>query len=231
MICEVTENVPVGPTDISNDTGDRPVNLIASIVRRAGPNVFVAAVVPWAMFLVGHHFWGLAGGVLLALGWSAAAQLVRIARGQPWSALLVVSSVELLLRSVLAIAFNSASTYFLAPAAATAVTGLICVGCAFRPNPFLSRIISELIPTSALEFAPGASRLIRAVALAYGLEQVVVAGLSVAMFLNVPVTTYAVFHPLLSWFVLAAAVTVSAPFLRRQLARGPAGVTNGAWAQ
>jgi hypothetical protein len=83
-------------------------------------------------------------------------------------------------------------------------------------------MVSELIPASVLEFAPGASRMIKAAALAYGLEQLMVAGLSVAMFLNVPVTTYAAFHPLLSWFVLAAVVAVSAPFLRRQLAAAPA---------
>jgi hypothetical protein len=67
--------------------------------------------------------------------------------------------------------------------------------------------------------------------LAYGVEQVVVAGLSVAMFLNVPVTTYAAFQPLLSWLVLAAVVAVSAPFLRRQLAGGPAPAPDAAWAQ
>jgi hypothetical protein len=211
----------VEPTDTGNGTGHRPVTVMASIARQAGPNVAVATVVPWAMFLVGHHFWGLAGGILLALGWSAAAQMVRVALRQPWSALLVVSSIELLLRSSLAIVFNSASTYFLVPAAATAVTGLICVGCAFRSNPFLSRIVSELVPASVLELTPQASRMIKTAALAYGLEQVVVAGLSVAMFLSVSVTTYAAFHPLVSWFVLAAVVALSVPFLRGQLAGGP----------
>jgi len=66
--------------------------------------------------------------------------------------------------------------------------------------------------------------------MAYGLEQVVVAALSVVMFLNVSVTTYAAFHPLLSWLVLAAVVGVSAPLLRRELASAPAAATDGAWA-
>ena len=100
-----------------------------------------------------------------------------------------------------------------------------------RSSPFLSRIINELVPASVLEFVPRAGQLVRAVALAYGLEQVAVAGLSVAMFLNVSVTTYAAFHPLLSWLVLAAVVAVSAPFLRRQLAGGPGAASEGAWAQ
>jgi hypothetical protein len=172
--------------------------------------------------------WGLAGGILLALTWSSAAQLVRIVRRRPWSALLVISSVELLLRSSLAVAFHSASTYFLAPAAGTAIIGLICVGCALRSSPFLSRIIRELVPTSVLESSPRAGHFIRAVALGYGVEQVVVAGLSVVMFYNVSVTTYAAFHPLMSWVVLAAVLAVSAPALRRQLAVDPVVATDGA---
>jgi hypothetical protein len=204
--------------------------LFASIIRQAGPSVAVATVAPWAIFLVGHHFWGLTGGILLALAWTSAAQIVRIVRRKSWSALLVISSVELALRSMLAVTLNSASTYFLAPAAATAVTGMICVGCAFRFSPFLSRVISELLPTSVLESSPRASQIIRAVAMAYGMEQVVVAGLSVVMFLNVSVTTYAAFHPLLSWLVLAAVAAVSAPILRRALASGPATAPEGAWA-
>ena len=226
----VTGQLGAQSTEVPSGTGHRPVSLVASIARQAGPSIAVATVVPWALFLVGHHFWGLGGGILLALAWSWAAQMVRIVRRQPWSALLVISSVELLVRSSLAVAFNSASTYFLAPAAATAVTGLMCVGCAFRSSPFLSRIISELLPTSVLESSPRAGQLIRAVVLAYGVEQVVVAGLSVVMFLNVSVTTYAAFHPMLSWLVLAAVVAVSAPFLRRELAGGPTAATDGAWA-
>jgi len=66
--------------------------------------------------------------------------------------------------------------------------------------------------------------------MAYGLEQVVVAALSVVMFLNVSVTTYAAFHPLLSWLVLAAVVGVAAPLLRRELAGVSAAATDAAWA-
>jgi hypothetical protein len=227
----VVGSLGIQPTDIPNDTDCSPATLIASIARQAGPRLAVATVVPWALFLVGHHFWGLVGGILIALAWSSAAQIVRVVRRQPWSALLVVSSAELLLRSLLAIAFNSASTYFLAPAAATVVTGLICVGCAFKSSPFLSRIIGELVPAPVLDFTPNADQLIRAVTLAYGLEQVAVAGLSVAMFLNVPVSTYAAFHPLLSWVLLAAVVAASAPFLRRQLAVSPAAAPSAAFAQ
>jgi hypothetical protein len=223
----VTRQTGAQPIDVSNGTGRRSVSLVVSIARKAGPNIAVATVVPWALFLVGHHLWGLAGGILLALAWSSAAQMVRVIRRRPWSALLVISSVELLLRSSLAVAFNSASTYFLAPAAATAVTGLICIGCALRSSPFLSRIISELIPTSVLESSPRAGQFIRTIALAYGLEQVVVAGLSVAMFLNVSVTTYAAFHPLLSWLVLATVLVLSAPVLRRHLALDPAVPSDG----
>jgi len=131
---------------------------------------------------------------------------------------------------ILAIAFNSASTYFLAPAAATAVMGSICVVCAFRSSPFLVRLIGELIPASLLDASPRAGQFIRVIALAYGLEQVVVAGLSAVMFLNVSVTTYATFHPLLSWMVLAAVVVVSAPAIRRELAGDPTSAADRALA-
>ena len=61
----------------------------------------------------------------------------------------MVSSIELLLRSFLAVVFKWASTYFLVPAATTTVTGLICVGS------------GQSRPTRHL-FAPGGERSLSA---------------------------------------------------------------------
>lgn len=184
---------------------------------KAVPHLIVVVVMPTLCFLCGRQWWGLAGGVALALAWNLGCQAVRCLRGHALSAVLLLGLTGLLLRSSLAVVFHSARMYFLAPAVFTAGTGLAYIVSVFSPTPLVARIVGEFVPDSLLgqhERIPG---LLRKGTLFYGIEQVVSALISVGMVFHLSTTTYATIHPMTSSLVLLVCAAVALPLFRQEI--------------
>jgi hypothetical protein len=187
----------------------------ARLAAKAGPNLVIAAVVPSVCFLVGRSLWGLPGAIALALLWNASCQGVRRLAGKPLSGLLILGSVELVVRALVALLLNSARMYFIAPAIVTAVTGLVCVASAFTSRPLLAPVIADLVPSSVFDVRdPRHTRLLQKGSAIYGLEQVLTAAVSMVMIANTSMTVYAAVHPLVSWLVLGLVVSAVIPTFR-----------------
>lgn len=194
-----------------------------AVSARAVPNLLVGAVGPAVCFIVGRHLWGLAGAVLLALAWNLAAQAGRLIAGRDWSGILLLNLIGMALRGGLALGLNSARMYFVAPAVVTAITGAVYVVSAFTGTPLGARMLSEIVPQSVLDpRSPRWRVLLRRGSVCYGLEQMLVAALSVLLVGRMAPTTYAAVHPGISWAVLAVVMAVAAPLLRSHW-RGAAG--------
>ena len=177
------------------------------ILVKAGPHLLIAAVIPTVCFMVGRHFWGLAGAIGLALGWNAACQITRRLRGSDWSWLLVIGSISLTLRATVALALHSAQVFFLAPAVVTAVMGTIYVGSAFSATPLLSRVVGDLVPSSVLDTRdPRIWTLLRVSSVIYGVEQVLAALVSIFI---------VAVHELVSCAVLGLVAAITVPFFIR----------------
>lgn len=188
---------------------------IAAVAARAVPGLLVAAVGPAVCFIVGRHLWGLAGAVGLALSWNVVAQAARLLAGQPWSGILLLNLVGLVLRGSLALGLNSARMFFIAPAVVTAISGVVYAGSAFTSTPLAARMLSEIVPESVID--PAALRwrsLLRRGSIIYGGEQVLVALVSILLVVRVAPTTYAAVHPVVSWAVLMIVMAGAAPLLR-----------------
>ena len=179
------------------------------------PNLLIGAAGPAVCFIVGRHLWGLVGAVLLALTWNLGAQAVRLLAGRDWSGILLLNLIGMALRGGLALGLNSARMYFVAPAVVTAITGLVYVVSAFTGTPLGARMLAELVPPSVLD--PRSQRwrrLLRKGSVLYGLEQVLVAAVSVLLVGRLAPTTYAAVHPVISWAVLVVVAAVAVPLLR-----------------
>jgi hypothetical protein len=184
------------------------------IAVKAGPHLFVAAVVPTVCFLVGRDLWGLGGAICLALGWNAACQATRRLRGYDWSGLLVIGSITLGLRAMAALALNSARIYFLAPAVITAIMGAVYIGTALGSKPLLNRVAGDLIPTSVLDTEdPRIWTLLRVSSVIYGAEQMVSALVSIVMVENMSTTSYVALHEMASCALLGLVFAITVPFL------------------
>jgi hypothetical protein len=184
------------------------------VAAKAGPHLFIAAVIPTVCFVVGHHLWGLSGAIGLAFGWNAACQLTRRLLGQQWSGLLVIGSVSLVLRAAAALALHSAQVFFLAPALITLVMGGIYIASAFSATPLLSRVAGDLVPDSVLDIDdPRIAMLLRISSVIYGVEQWIAALVSIFMVINMSTTTYVAVHELASCAVLGLVAAITVPFL------------------
>lgn len=192
--------------------------MAVSLAAKAIPNLLTGAVVPAVLFLVGRSLWGLVGGVALSLAWNGSCQVVRRMLGKPYSGLLIVGLVEGAARAAVAIALHSAQAYFVAPSIVTAAIGVIFIRSGFTATPLTARVVAELVPSSLVDLGdPRVARLMRWGSLMYGIEQVLVALVSLEMALKLSTTTYVAVHPLASWAILGLMVVVALPFFRSDL--------------
>ena len=191
---------------------------LASVAAKALPSLLVAAVVPAICFLVGRALWGLAGAITLALLWNGTCQAVRRLRGRRLSGLLIIGLIGLVLRATVSLALNSARMYFLAPAIVTGLSGIVYVGSGFTSSPLMARVLADLVPETVLDVEnPRLATLLRNGCVFYGAEQMLIAGLTIWMVINLSTTTYVAVHPIVSTGMLGLLLAFGFPFLRREL--------------
>jgi hypothetical protein len=184
------------------------------VAATAVPHLLVAAVVPTVCFLVGRDLWGLPGAIGLALGWNWTCQAIRWARGCDWSGLLLLGSISLIIRAVVALALHSAQVFLIAPALVTLAMGAVYVATAFSSTPLLGRVIGDLVPASVLDTSdPRVDAVVRKASIIYGVEQWLSALMSIVMVVNMGTTTYVAVHEFASFGVLLVVAAVALPFL------------------
>jgi hypothetical protein len=115
-------------------------------VKHALPHLIEATVIPAAVFLVFLHLWGFTFAALAALIWAYAALGRRAALGQPIPMLLILSSLGLTVRTVVAIASGSAFIYFLQPVIIAGAIGLMFLLSTLTRRPLVHRMAGDFCP-------------------------------------------------------------------------------------
>ena len=77
---------------------------LRTLARHAVPHVIEGTIVPLALFLLTLHFVGVWGAVLIGLGWTYAAVARRLIMGQRVPGILLLTTVTLTARTVVAMA-------------------------------------------------------------------------------------------------------------------------------
>jgi hypothetical protein len=121
----------------------------AAILRHALPNLFVAKVVPVALFVAFLRITGMHGALAVALAWSLGVIVHRRRSGRPVPGLVIVSTVGLVARTVLALATGSLVAYFLQPTLSTALVGLAFLASALAGRPLAERLARDFCPFDA----------------------------------------------------------------------------------
>jgi hypothetical protein len=180
----------------------------------------IGGVGPAACFLLGCRIWGLAAAVALTAGWNCSWQAVRWFQRRPFSGLLLVGLLELGLRTTIGLALHSARLFFLAPAVATAATGLVYIASSRHPRPLLVVVLADLLPSALIDLShPRTQRMIRAVSILYGAEQIFVAAISILMVLTLSTPEYVAAHLIVSWSIFAGALMAAVIVFRREPAQ------------
>ncbi len=127
---------------------DRPLVIPGprAVMRHALPNVIVGKLIPVALFLIFLDLAGTTGALLTALGWSLAVVVQRVATGQTVPGLVVVSTIGLVAKTILALATGSLVVYFLQPTIATALVGLAFLVSVPMGRPLAERLAHDFCP-------------------------------------------------------------------------------------
>lgn len=116
------------------------------IAKHGLPHLIEATVIPAVLFLVVLHLSSFTLAALAALTWEYAAVGRRIAAGTRIPALLVLSSVGLTVRTVVAILNGSAFIYFLQPVIVAGIVGMMFLLSALTPRPLVHRLARDFCP-------------------------------------------------------------------------------------
>ena len=115
-------------------------------LRHALPVVLEGVVGPLILFYLVLVFTGFRGALIAALTWSYLALGRRLFKGERVSMLLLLGTILITLRTVIAFITGSAFVYFAQPTAGTILISLVLFGSAVVRRPFTQRFAHDFCP-------------------------------------------------------------------------------------
>jgi len=191
-----------------------------AIARHAIPNVLVSTIVPTALFYLGWYTEGRGAAFALALGWALTLVAWRSVRKQRIPALLILSSVLLVLRTTIALMGGSTRVYFMQPIVTTVIIGMLFLISVAAGRPLISKLAADVfpLPTAVAEHEEVLKHF-RTLSFLWAGVYFVNAAVTLLLLLNLPVSTFVATHSFtglaITWTGVAVTVYLSRPVLKR----------------
>jgi hypothetical protein len=196
---------------------------LRELARHAIPHVIEATLVPMALFYGFLWLVGVWGAILAALSWSYVAVIRRLLTGRRVPGLLVLGTVGVTARTLLALASGSAFLYFLQPSLVTAVVGGVFLLSVPAGRPLAQRLANDFVPLpTAFLRRPAIQRVFVRITILWALVNLVNAAAAVGLLMSQPVATYVAAKTATSWVVTGSGVALSTWWFKRTLQRQPA---------
>ncbi|HEX4654626.1 MAG TPA: VC0807 family protein [Mycobacteriales bacterium] len=201
-----------------------------AIARHALPNVVVSTLVPTALFYVGWYTEGRSAAFALALGWTLTLVGWRSIRRQRIPALLILTTVLLVLRTTLALMSGSTRVYFMQPVVTLTVMSMLFLVSVAAGRPLITKLAADVFPLPA-EIAESAEvqQHFRKLSFLWAGVYFVNAAVTLLLLLNLPVSAFVATHSFVGlaimWSGVALTIYVSRPVLQRAgMSRAPVAV-------
>lgn len=164
---------------------------LRAVARHALPNVFISTIIPSAMFYVGWYAQGRSAAFALALGWALTVLAWRAVRKQRIPALLLLTTMLLVLRTAIAIASGSTTVYFVQPVVTTAMIGALFLVSLAAGRPLIGKIAGDFcpLPDGVAEHVE-IRRHFRKLSFLWAGVYFMNAAVTLLLLLNLPVTTF-----------------------------------------
>ena len=184
--------------------------VFTSVVRRSGPHLLEASLIPTALFYACLVLAGLGTAYAAALLWLYASVLVRLARHKPIPPLLLIGVVGITVRTTVAVASGSTFVYFAQPAANSLVmTGVFLISVAVG-RPLIEQLALEFWPlTPELLALPSVSRLLRGLTFLWAGVNLVIGATTVTLLVCVPLATYVALKQLASLAITGVGIAIT----------------------
>ena len=195
------------------------------LARHAVPHIVEATLVPMGLFYGFLWLVGVWGAILAALAWSYVAVIRRLVTGRPVPGLLVLGTVGITARTLLALASGSAFLYFLQPSLVTGVVGGVFLLSVPAGRPLAQRLAHDFVPLPiAFVRRPAIQRVFVRITLLWALVNLVNAAGAIGLLVSQPVGTYVAAKTAMSWVVTGAGVAISTWWFKRTVRLQPAPV-------
>jgi intracellular septation protein A len=196
---------------------------LRDLARHAIPHIVEATLVPLALFYGFLWLVGVWGAILAALGWSYVAVARRLLTGRRIPGLLVLATVGVTARTLLALASRSAFLYFLQPSLVTGIVGGVFLLSVPAGRPLAQRLAHDFVPLPpALVRRPAIQRVFVRITLLWALVNLINAAGAIGLLLSQPVATYVAAKTAMSWVVTGGGVALSAWLFKRTVRLQPA---------
>lgn len=193
---------------------------LRTLARHALPNLVEGSLVPVGLFLVVLHLFGLRGAMVAGLGWSYAAVLRRVVTRQRVPGLLLIGTVTLTARSILAFATGSSVLYFLQPTLGTALVATAFLLSVAIGRPLAQRLATDFCPIPDHVMADaGVRRCFLGMSLLWAVTGFVNASLALWLQFTQSVGTFVVTKSLASTALTVVAVGISVLWFKRTISR------------
>ena len=120
--------------------------IFLAVVRRAGPRLIEASLIPTALFYCCLVFAGIGVAYAAALIWLYSALLVRLVRSGRVSPLLILAAVGITIRTILSVAQDSSFLYFVQPVLGSVVAGVVFLGSIALGRPIVHALAHDFWP-------------------------------------------------------------------------------------
>lgn len=186
------------------------VSVFVAVVRRSGPHLIEASLIPTALFYSGLVLAGLGAAYALALLWLYAAVAVRMARLRPVPPLLVLGVIGITVRTTVAIASGSSFFYF-----AQSILGSLVMGCVFLVSivmgrPMIEKLALEFWPlTPEMLARPAVIRLLRGLTFLWAGVNLAIGATTLTLLLCVPLATYVAVKQLVSLAITGVGMAIT----------------------
>ncbi len=117
-----------------------------AVLRHSLPNVIVGKIMPLVVFVSFLRIAGTTGALIAALAWSLGVVIHRRWTGRHVPGLVLLSTIGLAAKTILAMATGSLVVYFLQPTISTALVGLAFLGSVFMGKPLAERLANDFCP-------------------------------------------------------------------------------------
>ena len=187
------------------------VAVFGAVVRRSGPHLLEASLVPTALFYCGLAILGLAAAYVTALVWLYAAVACRLVRHHPIPPLLVLGVIGITVRTAVALASGSSFLYFAQPIAGSLVMGCVFLVSLLAGRPMVERLALEFWPlTPEMLARPAVTHLLRGLTVLWAGVNLAMGAMTLTLLLWLPLATFVAVKQVVSLAMsgLAIAVTI-----------------------
>jgi hypothetical protein len=187
-----------------------PAFVLTAVMRRLGPQLTEATLIPSGLCFIATLTVGLTWGVVAAAGWMCLSIACRIARGRQVSALLLLATVGLSARVGLYLLNKNDFVYFIQPIMRTLAVAVLFAASAALGRPLVARFASDFCSFDAeIGSRPAIRALFRRLTYLWAGAQAVTAAVNLTLLLTVPTEVFIGTATGAAWLIIAGCVLVT----------------------